>query len=139
MPGSRPAGGFWADKFIIFARKLARLSNFVVITLLENYDYFVHTLDTIGNQWEIFVYRFYLPAVSLFYNDICEIFMISMNFEDWIHLITHCSMIWWFIVHLGIVLDWYQNISKVFKLIKNVLWTTLGRRSIPDVLCFSVS
>ena len=124
---------------LIFICKFARLSNFVVITLLENYDYFVHTLDTIGNQWEIFVYRFYLPAASLFYNDICEKFMISMDFGDWIHLITHCSMIWWFIVHLGIVLDWYQNISKVFKLIKNVLWTTLGRRSIPDVLCFSVS
>ena len=84
-----------------------------------------------------------LPILSSssipFYNDICEKFIISMNFGDWIHLITHCSMIWWFIVHLGIVLDWYQNISKVFKLIKNVLWTTLGRRSILDVLCFSVS
>ena len=38
-----------------------RLPNLVVITLLENYDYFVHTLDTIGNQWEIFVYRFDIP------------------------------------------------------------------------------
>ena len=70
-----------------------RLPNLVVITLLENYDYFVHTLDTIGNQWEIFVYRFDLPVTSLYNNDICEKFMISMNFGDWIHLITHCSMI----------------------------------------------
>ena len=69
------------------------LPNLVVITLLENYDYFVHTLDTIGNQWEIFVYRFDLPVTSLYNNDICEKFMISMNFGDWIHLITHCSMI----------------------------------------------
>ena len=72
---------------------LDRLPNLVVITLLENYDYFVHTLDTIGNQWEIFVYRFDLPVTSLYNNDICEKFMISMNFGDWIHLITHCSMI----------------------------------------------
>ena len=72
---------------------LFRLPNLVVITLLENYDYFVHTLDTIGNQWEIFVYRFDLPVTSLYNNDICEKFMISMNFGDWIHLITHCSMI----------------------------------------------
>ena len=70
-----------------------RLPNLVAITLLENYDYFVHTLDTIGNQWEIFVYRFDLPVTSLYNNDICEKFMISMNFGDWIHLITHCSMI----------------------------------------------
>ena len=70
-----------------------RLPNLVVITLLENYDYFVHTLDTIGNQWEIFVYRFDLSVTSLYNNDICEKFMISMNFGDWIHLITHCSMI----------------------------------------------
>ena len=70
-----------------------RLPNLVVITLLENYDYFVHTLDTIENQWEIFVYRFDLPVTSLYNNDICEKFMISMNFGDWIHLITHCSMI----------------------------------------------
>ena len=73
--------------------KLGRLPNLVVITLLENYDYFVHTLDTIGNQWEIFVYRFDLPVTSLYNNDICEKFMISMHFGDWIHLITHCSMI----------------------------------------------
>ena len=66
---------------------------FLGSTLLENYDYFVHTLDTIGNQWEIFVYRFDLPVTSLYSNDICEKFMISMNFKDWIHLITHCSMI----------------------------------------------
>ena len=73
--------------------KIIRLPNLVVITLLENYDYFVHTLDTIGNQWEIFVYRFDLPVTSFYNNDICEKFMISMNFGDWIHRITHCSMI----------------------------------------------
>ncbi len=71
----------------------SRLPNLVVITLLENYAYLVDTLDTIGNQWEIFVYRFDLPVTSLYNNDICEKFMISMNFGDWIHLITHCSMI----------------------------------------------
>ena len=50
-------------------KELFRLPNLVVITLLENYDYFVHTLDTIGNQWEIFVYRFDLPVTSLYNND----------------------------------------------------------------------
>ena len=73
--------------------QMTMLPNLVVITLLENYDYFVHTLDAIGNQWEIFVYRFDLPVTSLYNNDMCEKFMISMNFGDWIHLITHCSMI----------------------------------------------
>ena len=93
---------FWSqyckfrDKIFLLgepAAKSYRLPNLVVITLLENYDYFVHTLGTIGNQWEIFVYRFDLPVTSLYNNDICEKFMISMNFGDWIHLITHCSMI----------------------------------------------
>ena len=82
-----------ADEKLDTIMEMIRLPNLVVITLLENYDYFVHTLDTIGNQWEIFVYRFDLPVTSLYNNDICEKFMISMNFGDWIHLITHCSMI----------------------------------------------
>ena len=49
----------------------SRLPNLVVITFLENYACFVNTLDTIGNQWEIFVYRFDLPVTSLYNNDIC--------------------------------------------------------------------
>ena len=52
------------------------LPNLVVITLLENYVYFVHTLDQIGNQWEIFVYRLNLPVTSFYNNDICKKFMI---------------------------------------------------------------
>ena len=52
------------------------LPNLVVITLLENYVYFVNTLANIGNQWEIFVYRLNLLETSFYNNDICKKFMI---------------------------------------------------------------
>ena len=48
------------------------LPNLVVITFLENYVYFVNTLDTIGNQWEIFVYRLNLPETSFYQNEGAE-------------------------------------------------------------------
>ena len=48
------------------------LPNLVVITLLENYAYFMNTLDKIGNQWEIFVYRLNLLETSFYNSDICQ-------------------------------------------------------------------
>ena len=41
----------------VCAKERRMLPNLAVITFLENYVYFVNTLDTIESQWEIFVFR----------------------------------------------------------------------------------
>ena len=66
----------------------------------------------------IFVLVLNILEAFFYESEICEKFKIYVNFRDWIHRITHCSIFECFIVHLGKMVGLILEYMQLFKSVK---------------------